>query len=361
VVVATVATIVLADHPAGRGRVAAAWQATPIPIASPAAVGSSDVQIAARGLAAAPESGVLYAVGSLSRSLDGGATWELAGPPPPPGRLVVAAGDPLLLLAGARPPCARGDPNPPLLHRSTDGGATWAPVAGTPGVEPLTLWADTQLALGASCAGLLVSTDAGQTWPEQPAPLMEPGFDVSGFAVIAGTDPAARAALVLGTSEGGTSQLRRLDLADPGQPAASDALTTFWGGGSLAGLASGQGERFVVGTANGVLISVDGGATWTLSRTGLEEVTLSVDPTQGPIPDAELQRGFGIPAVAIDPTRDGRLFAGTVDGLYVSLDGGAWERVPGIDGIVSRIVVSPDAGQLLVETDRAVQTLPLAP
>jgi photosystem II stability/assembly factor-like uncharacterized protein len=359
VVVATVAAIVLADHPAGHG-VAAAWQATPI--ASPAAVGSNDVQIAARGLAAAQEGEVLYTTGGLARSLDGGATWEPAGPPPPPGRLVVAAGDPLLLLAGARPPCARGDPYPPLLHRSTDGGATWAPVAGTPGVEPLALWADTQLALGASCAGLLVSTDAGQTWPEQPAPLMEPGFDVSGFAVIIGTDPAAPAALVLGTSEGGTSQLWRLDLADPGQPAASEALTVFWGGGSLAGLASGQGERFVVGTANGVLISADGGATWALSRTGLEEVTLSVDPTQGPIPDAELQRGFGIPAVAIDPTRDGRLFAGTVDGLYVSLDGGgAWERVPGIDGIVSRIVVSPDAGQLLVETDRAVQTLPLAP
>lgn len=350
--------LALASQPATHSSAQTVLQATPVAAASPI----SAVMVAARVLVPAPaEADVLYAAGGLARSADGGTTWESAGPPPPPGRIIVAADDPLLLLNGARPPCAKGDPNPPLLQRSDDGGASWLPIASAPGVEPLALWADTQVAVGASCAGLRVSTDAGQTWPDRPPALMDPGYDISAFSLIASADPSARTALVLSTSEGGTSTLRRLDLTSPAQPMASDTLITFWGGASLAGRAEENGETFVVGTANGVLISTDGGASWTSSRIGLEAVTLSVDPNKERIPDAELNRGFGIPAVAFDSTREGRFFAGTVDGLYASADGGvSWQRVPGVDGIVTQIVAASNSGNLVLQTDRKVLTLALA-
>ncbi|HEY7033598.1 MAG TPA: hypothetical protein VH482_19835 [Thermomicrobiales bacterium] len=308
-------------------------------------------------VAAPPDAPAIYAVGSagLYRSDDGGLAWHRAGPLPPPGRVVAALDDPVLLLAGSYPPCARTGGNERPLYRSDDGGATWQEVEGATGIAPLAAWNGSDLAVGASCAGLLISTDGGRQW--QRSSLVPADYLVSVFAPLAGGDPSKPLGLVIGTSEGGTSRVWRLDLSDPAHPTASDPLLRFWGGGAAAG----DGDRYLVGTATGVFVSDDAGVTWRQSRTGLEDVTVSVDPFGTPVPDAERRRGFGISAVALDPVDAGHLWAGTVGGLYDSSDGGGtWHRVGDVTTPVNGLVVAPKGGLLLVQTPHTVVTVPLA-
>jgi photosystem II stability/assembly factor-like uncharacterized protein len=323
---------------------------------------ASPVPVAVAGdalttLVAAPaDAAAIYAVGgeALYRSDDGGIAWRRAGPLPPPGRVVAAADDPILLLAGSHPPCGRTGGSERPLYRSDDGGATWQEVAGVTDVLPLAAWNGSGLALGASCAGLQLSTDGGRRW--QRSAVVPADYHVSLFAPLAGADPTTPRGLVIGTSERGTSHLWRVDLSDPSHPTASDALLRFWGGGAAAG----DGDRYVVGTATGIFVSDDAGATWRQSRAGLEEVTVSVDPLGTPVPDEEQQRGFGIFAVALDPADPGHLWAGTVGGLYESHDGGGtWNRVDGVTAPVHLLVVAPKGRLLLVQTPDAIVTVPL--
>ena len=109
----------------------------------------------------------------------------------------------------------------------------------------------------------------------------------------------------------------------------------------------------MLGTANGVLVSRDSGQSWQRSP-GLEDVTLSVDPTQGPIPEDELRRGFGITAVAEEPNNPDRLYVGTVAGVYQSNDDGStWTHLSGTAGIVTALIATP-RGTLLIQTDVGV-------
>ena len=117
----------------------------------------------------------------------------------PAGRLA-ASGDGSIILAGDRPPCARGGDDTPL-SRSDDGGATWREVAGVDGVRPLASWPDERIADGASCGGLEISTDGGQTW--QSLPLPDSNWTPSSLAVVTGEDQPGPAALVVGVPEGG--------------------------------------------------------------------------------------------------------------------------------------------------------------
>ncbi len=302
----------------------------------------------------------IYVVGrvGLYRTSDGGETWEPAGPPPPPGRLVAAQDSPLILLAGSRPPCARGGGDDVNLSRSEDGGATWQPISGEIGVEPLAIWREAELAVAAGCAGLRISRDTGRIWADLP--ILPPGSEVTAFAPLATGDAAQPSALLATTSEGGTSRLFHLDLADTANPALSDPLIEYWGLGSLTG----SEERYVLGAATGVWISTDQGATWARHRNGLEPVTISVDPLVAtePIPDEELQRGFGIDAVAADPASPDGLYAGTINGLFASEDAGAtWQRVEGVDGRVTTLVLAPEAVQLFAQTSEGVVVVPREP
>ena len=307
-----------------------------------------------------PDADVHYAASDagMYRSMDAGATWASVGPAPPDGHIVVARDDPELLLAGELPPCARGGGEEPL-ERSDDGGATWRLTTAL-GLRPLAIWAGDRLALAAGCTGLMASIDAGRTWNAASVVgdhQLASGLEVTGFALlVAPDDGATREALVVGTSEGGTSRLFRVDVTDPTAPRVGEVLREFWGLGALAG----RGEVFVVGTAQGVLVSPDGGATWAASRSGLEAVTLSVDPTMELIPEEEQRRGFGIKVLAIDPTEPTRLYAGTVGGLFVSDDAGAtWTRIDGVEGTVAEIVLMPGAARLLAQTDGGVVVVPI--
>lgn len=279
---------------------------------------------------AAPDAPALYAVGSrhLYRTGDGGKTWQIAGPVPPPGQIVAGVDDAQVLLAGNQELCARGGGGTPL-SRSDDGGATWTHVPNVANVRPLAIWHAAGLALGSSCASLQVSTDAGRTWHAASASANL--YDVTAFAALPAADPAKPAALIAGTSEGGLSRLWRLDLSDRANPRLDGPLKEFWGIGALAG----SGQTYLIGAADGVWLSDDAGHTWTQHRQGLEDVTISVNPLQAPIPTPELQRGFGISTVVLDPANADHLFAGTVDGVYSSHDAGiSWQRVAGVTGKV---------------------------
>lgn len=302
-----------------------------------------------------PTAAEMYALGAnhLYRTGDGGQTWQVAGPPPPAGVIVAAADDARLLLAGNQEQCARGGGGTPL-NRSDDGGATWHEVQGVTGVRPLAIWRALGLALGVSCTGWQRSTDAGQTW--QTASLTAANYDVTAFATVQTADPATPIVLFTGTSEGGTSRLWRADFSDPSNPIVSGPLREFWGIGALAATL----DRYVVGEADGVWISDDQGRTWTRHRQGLEDVTISVNPFEAPIPSSEMKRGFGITVVALDPDRTGTLYAATVNGLYASRDAGAhWQRVPGISGKIVAVWLAPRSGRVFVQTARGVVIAPL--
>jgi photosystem II stability/assembly factor-like uncharacterized protein len=238
------------------------------------------------------------------------------------------------------------------LHRSRDSGATWDPLPELTGVRPLAIWHDPALAIVAGCARVLLSTDEGETWRESTA--FDANFTVTALVPVADDPDGERTALVAGTSDRGTTNLWQIDLTEGAIPQMGDPLAQFWGTGAIAAWE----RRYVAGTAGGVLISPDGGATWALSRDGLEAVTVSVDPFLEEIPADEQARGFGIFAVAIDPADADRLYVGTIEGLYRSVDGGVlWQRLAGVDGRVSAIGIGPTPCRLLAQTDAGVFTV----
>lgn len=311
-----------------------------------------------RSVAASAGGGALYAVGNaaLHRSDDGGLNWQPVGPPPPGSTIAVGDGVPGVHLADIGSACADSRPKPPLF-RSVDGGGSWDAVAGVTGVRPVAIWPARGLSLATTCASLVVSLDAGATWTTHP---LGTDRDITAFAVVAEPwvdDGVVAEAFAVVTSEGGSSFLHPIDLANPTTPQAAPSVRAFWG---LAAVAF-DGERLVLGTAQGVWVSDDAGTTWMGGRVGLEEVTISVDPSLERIPDAETGRGRVV-AVAIDPTDPDRLFAGAIGGLFVSDDGGAsWEAVPGVEGEVVALTLSSPTGRLFAETETGVVVVDIDP
>jgi photosystem II stability/assembly factor-like uncharacterized protein len=302
-----------------------------------------------------PDAEIIYAIGNqaLYRSQDGGQMWAFAGPLPPAEYLAI--GDSGSLLAGDHIHCRSAGGEPPPLSRSDDGGLTWQPVAGTAGIRPVVTWSEASLTLGARCAGLLRSADGGQNW--EILPLPDTSYEATAIApIVSSSDSSAASALVLGTSGGGTSRVWRADLALPADQVYTELnLEPFWGRGAVAA----HEDMYLIGTAQGVFVSTDAGQTFSAQpiRAGLGGI-LSVDPLQASIPEAE--RGFGVSAVAIDPTDVVRFYAGTADGAYTSSDAGqTWQKIAGIEGPVSGLVVRPGGAQLFAETDNGVVAVPL--
>jgi hypothetical protein len=297
--------------------------------------------------------GALYAVGDegLYRGDAAGATWELVGETPPPGEIVAPADNSEILLAGDAPVCGRGDGGTPL-SRSTDGGATWDEVSSVADIRPLAIWGEDEFALGARCEGLHLSTDNGDSWTMVDG--LEVGQQVTAFAVVAEDD--GRRVLVGTTGEGGTSQLFEVDVADPEAPEVSEPLKEYFGIGAVAGFE----EQRVLAAPEGVWISIDRGGEWTLRVSGLEDVVLSVDPLLEPIPEEELERGVGLQALALDPSNASQMAVGSAEGLYISDNAGAeWTLLDGVEGEVQRVVIAEVGSTVLVQTeDEVLSALP---
>ena len=272
--------------------------------------------------------------------------WTKIGRWDPAWSLLVDPTNPDVLYSGGHPGCAIGG-DPVAFQKSTDGGVTWQTILSGQNVRPLIVDpANPRVIFGERCT-LSISVDGGKDWTDVP---LTPSFDVSAMSL------AGNELYLVVTSEGGTSRVAAVNVADPSHPQIGNDLLQFWGGGTLLASA----ERILVGGSHGVDSSSDGGQHWSFSRTGLEPVTISVNALVEPIPRAELARQFGIYALAVDPTNRQRIFAGTIRGLYLSLDNGTtWARVPSIDEIPVRTLAFAQQGALLyVTTDNGVIVLP---
>ncbi|MBX6341701.1 MAG: exo-alpha-sialidase [Thermomicrobiaceae bacterium] len=276
---------------------------------------------------------------------DGQGGWEFVSESGGERGIVADPTNPDIVYRGDHPPCAVGG-TPQTLRKSADGGRTWTALQGGKNVRPVIVDpSDASVIYGERCT-LAISPDAGQTWNDVP---VVPTFDVSDLAL------AGKTLYGIYTSEGGTSRLVATDVSTPTSPRPGEPLLTFWGGGAVAATA----DRLVVGEPHGVHVSPDGGKTWSFSRAGLEQVTISVDALKQPIPEAEQGRGFGIFAVAVDPRAPERIFAGTIRGLYASGDGGkTWSRVSGVNPVRVRALSFAEGGaRLYVATDEGVVVL----
>ncbi|MCM8748196.1 hypothetical protein NET02_03475 [Thermomicrobiaceae bacterium CFH 74404] len=293
-----------------------------------------------------PRDDALYATTGTTLYRQGERGWERVGPLPGPGVPASAPSAPETLYLGDHPPCFQGG-EPVTLHRSQDGGASWEAITEVQDVRPLLVHpSDPDTVIGDRCQ-LVISSDGGETWATFPESAGLTVFDVA----LDGTTLYG----VL-TSEGGTTWLVRFDLSDPRQPSAGQRLLEFWGGGAVfAG-----DDLLVVAEPRGVHLSRDGGVSWEFSRTGLEEVTISVDPRTESIPPDELARGYGLRAIAADPADPQHLWLGTVRGLYESQDGGTtWQPVAGVPEVeISDIAVARGGGLLYLRTLDGIFVLP---
>lgn len=232
------------------------------------------------------------------------------------GRHIVV--DPTLpesLFRGDHPPCHRvGQVADIAFEVSDDGGMTWSIRAGGVNVRPLLVSTDLPDTIYGSDCRLALTSDAGVTWTRLD---LMPGFAVVDLA-LDGTR-----LYVLGVAHDDQAQVRTVDLSDPLAPVPGGVVL---GAVGLRSIDAAQG-RVVAGGVFGVYVSDDGGATWAISRTGLENVTRA---------DAQAQRfatavtpwgEIGVLTVEVDPRDSHRIFAGASSGLYVSQDDGAtWVR-----------------------------------
>lgn len=250
-----------------------------------------------------------------------------------------------VLYSGGHPGCAVGG-DAISLQKSSDGGHTWQTLLTGQNVRPMIVDpSNPQVIYGERCS-LAISTDGGQTWSDYP---MTPSFDVTDMSLTGST------LYVLVTSEGGTSHIRPVDVSNPAQPQMGADRHEFWGGGTIEA----SPGRIIVGEPHGIDVSIDGGQTWTFSRTGLESVTVSVNALTEPIPNTELAGKFGIYSLAVDPHDATHLFAGTIRGLYESHDDGVtWTPVSRIDQVVvSALDFAQDGSRLYVTTVNGVVVL----
>ena len=188
------------------------------------------------------------------------------------------------------------------LWRSRDWGGSWERVQGAQGgaapsgavrsIHPL----GPRVYVGAE-RQVLVSDDFGETWTAVSVPGLV-------LAVLPSRYPQADSTLFVGTTEG------LLKSPDAGRSFDRPVLA-----GIPVSRLEWPGPALVVATGRGVMVSLDGGASFTGSGTGLPEGdVLSIAPSA---------------FFAADPA----LFAGTVaDGVFRSRDGGKTWSPAGLDG-----------------------------
>jgi hypothetical protein len=297
----------------------------------------------------ATDLGLLYALTDTQLFAQVKGDWELRSDDALHRHYLVDPEDPERLFRGDHPTCGL-DANGPVtpLQVSTDGGKTWATLPLGENVRPLAFDANNHDVLYGSDCGLVISTDGGSTWRDVNA---LPGYGVADVAI------ANARLLVIGSNPSGGTMLRAVDISDPDDPVIGDILLQAPGPGCLD-VAKG---RIIVGTAQGVSISLDGGATWANSRVGLEPVTTEGNTDTSSIGGVKHSADFGIQAILIDRRDSRRIFAGTAHGLFVSQDDGVtWVRYSEIpaESNVTRIQLGLDDADLYVTTSEGAIMVP---
>lgn len=248
------------------------------------------------------------------------------------------------------------------LMKSTDSGQSWAPI-GLNRSSVLSVHVDPQdpaRVFAATDQGLFRSEDGGTTWTADPL--------LSGQIIALVVDPVNSQRIFAGTRQ-------KVVRSTNGGDTWSTVLDSvpFLQTGAIAVDAANNNIVLVGSRTAGVFKSVDGGATWQPKNTGLNSravYELAVDPfspqtyfagtgqgiyrsTDG----GESWQALNFPLVIVseitmDPLQAGRLYASSVGvGVYVSEDGGqSWRLIK--DGLpdlnVFRIAVNPGGVESLL-------------
>jgi photosystem II stability/assembly factor-like uncharacterized protein len=300
--------------------------------------------------AAHPGTVLACTISGIFRTTDSGASWVPFGTGLPSGKeidaLSVDPGNSQTLLAAT---------SYDTVFRSTDGGATWAHVAGLPASPSIDQVAFDPTTAGRAFAGaskVYRSTDHGASWNA----VSDSSFlgTVSQFAFLPGTILAATNDALEKSTNGGISWTTLHNGIPPGE--------TFFNGVSVS---PGASPVVLAGVeANGVLRSIDGGASWTVAKSGIvgnvAPLSVAFDPTNperavagldfsGSVRTADGGRswtwipdlGFTVRAVVAVPGAAGRFVAGSF-GAYRSTDGGVtWHAgSPQIPDTVYSLAVS---------------------
>jgi photosystem II stability/assembly factor-like uncharacterized protein len=204
------------------------------------------------------------------------------------------------------------------IMRSLDQGATWTQLANPP-TDPQIVVADPyspQILFSGGHQGIYKSTDGGQTW-RTVYPVQSSAQGVTGLAIDPG-NPSRVVALVSGlivSSDGGETWTGGFNC--PVSPCGSDLARIFVD-------PSGSGTFILVGIS-GLYVSRDGGVTFSALR-----------------PPA-----FFPSTAAFDPQHPGWIYVATMAGvlgrLFLSMDGGAtWTEKTNTPGAIQYLLVDPD-------------------
>ena len=344
-----------------------------------------------------------YASGGLFKSTDSGQSWNALSSAPPIGTLAIDPNNPSTLYASA---LYAGSPEWTNygwsgVSRSTDGGSSWNAVnSGLPAnsqANPLALDPQSAKTLYTSIGGTLFkTTDGGGSWS---APLRQKLIELNssesatcdgwGYYLTQVTGrPAPDPEQISCFSDGNRDAVITADqyLADVVRYASTTYNAPFY---ALV-VDPKNSSTLYGGNARGIFISTDGGLSWNASNSGLPNLldlsTLVLDPgnpgtlyaaINGPSEtggSTELYKStdggatwiaagagltsYGAISVAIDSQNPSVLYAGTTSGMFKSTDGAAsWS--PSNSGLsatsVSALAVDPqNRGTLFAVTQTGV-------
>ena len=261
------------------------------------------------------ESRTLYAEagGLLYRSDDVGVSWYVTGVSHP--EHAVLAADPAVIYAGDGGSCYSGE-TPPPTWRTRNGGTSWQELPSAKGLKPLAAHPNDSRLYLAGCGGPYLSTNGGDTVTQQTGPV----FGVLDTHRVAPVGGAWQEIWVGGVSEGGNGAvLVSRNGGATWTQSTPPGLEMGWYGDLVL-------DRTLLGwvyaaTYYGFFATQDDGASWQEKSEGLADV---IEP--GPA-----GRSYGLLSLAQRPADpEHRLYLGTVRGLYTrSLAETAWTKIAG--------------------------------
>jgi hypothetical protein len=338
------------------------------------------VRLASCRFAAAPGLAILVLLGAAAPA-SAQAVWSSQGPAggsirsitPDPGR-------PARLYAGT-------DEG---IFKSEDAGQSWT-ASGLPGIRvqaieidaahPGTLYAGTVTPAGVASLGIFKSTDGGASWAAINTGLIDPITDFSPVDVRAiSIDPAHPGTLLAGTRF--SEIFKSADGGATWQPVTLGGFNISLEVSAFARDPS-DPSRVYAASTNGLLLSTDGGDSWTAyGDAGVSFFSLALDPATPSTLFAGNITGYGalkstdggahwnqvnanlpvntgasgsfwplVLALAADPSQSSTLYAATYgNGLYRTTDGGtSWEPAgTGIRSVfLAAVALSPGQSSTL--------------